>query len=81
MNWQERIESDEQVLLGKPVIKGTRLSVEFLIGRLADGWSEQTILENYPQLSREDLQAVFGYIQDCLRDGLLFHQSIPSKAA
>ncbi|MFT4033454.1 MAG: DUF433 domain-containing protein [Siphonobacter sp.] len=81
MNWKERIEADEQVLLGKPVIKSTRLSVEFIIGRLADGWTDQMILDNYPQLTREDLQAVFGYIQDCLKDGLLFNHIIPPKAA
>ncbi len=72
MNWRERIVSDPAVLLGKPSIRGTRLSVEFLIGRLADGWTEQQLLENYPRLSKADLQAVFAYVQECLQDGLLF---------
>ncbi|HGG60596.1 MAG TPA: DUF433 domain-containing protein [Gammaproteobacteria bacterium] len=53
MNWQKYIHSDPTVLTGKPVIKGIRLAVDFLLGLLAEGWTEKTILENYPQLSRE----------------------------
>lgn len=48
MNWRDHIVSDKQVLLGKPVIKGTRIAVEHVIGLLAQGWSEAQILENYP---------------------------------
>jgi len=72
MEWRANITSDESVLLGKPTVKGTRVSVEHLIGLLAQGWSEQQILENYPRLTQESLQAVFSYIKDCLKDGLLF---------
>ena len=61
MNWQDYIISDEQVLLGKPTIKGTRLSVEFLLERLDDGWTERDLLDNYPRLTKEALQAVFAY--------------------
>ncbi len=61
MNWQNKIVSDKNILLGKPTIKGTRLSVEFIIERLASGWTQEQLLENYPRLSREDLQAVFAY--------------------
>jgi len=72
MEWQKYLCSDDTVLLGKPTIKGTRISVEHIIGLLALGWTEQQILENYPRLTRKLLQAVFAYIQDCLKDGLLF---------
>jgi len=72
MNWKEHIVSDKEILLGKPTIKGTRLSVEHIIGLLAQGWSENQILESYPRLTKESLQAVFSYIQDCIHDGLLF---------
>lgn len=72
MNWKEYIVSDKEVLLGKPVIKGTRLSVEYIIGLLAQGWTEEQILENHPRLTKLSLQAVFTYIQDCIHDGLLF---------
>jgi uncharacterized protein (DUF433 family) len=72
MEWQKYLTSDNTILLGKPTIKGTRISVEHIIGLLAQGWTEQQILENYPRLTQESLQAVFSYIQECLKDGLLF---------
>lgn len=71
MKWRERIVSDKNVLLGKPVIKGTRISVEFILERLADGWSESKILESYPHLKKEDLQAVFAYLNEFVKDGLM----------
>ncbi|MFN3342512.1 MAG: DUF433 domain-containing protein [Flavobacteriales bacterium] len=72
MDWKAHIVSDKDVLLGKPTIKGTRISVEHIISLLAQGWNEKDILENYPRLTKESLQAVFVYIQDCMNDGLLF---------
>jgi uncharacterized protein (DUF433 family) len=74
MNWRDYIISDDAILLGKPTIKGTRLSVEHLVGLLAQGWDETQLLANYPRLSKESLQAVFTYIQECMHDGLLFSQ-------
>lgn len=72
MNWQEHVISDSNILLGKPTVKGTRISVEHIIGLLAEGWTEQEILKNYPRLTAQSLQAVFSYIQECMRDGLLY---------
>lgn len=72
MNWKDYIVSDKEVLLGKPTIKGTRISVEHIVGLLAQGWTEVQILENSPRLTKESLQAVFSYIQECIHDGLLF---------
>ena len=71
-NWQDHITSDEAVLLGKPVIKGTRISVEFILERLATGWSEAQILENYPRLQADDIKAVYAYSYECIKDGLLY---------
>ena len=68
INWREHIVSDKGILLGKPCIKGTRLSIEFLIERLANGWTEQQLLENYDSLTMEDLKAVFAYIKDNNKD-------------
>jgi len=79
INWKDHIITDEDILLGKPVIKGTRLSVDHLIGLLAQGWTEKQILENYPRLTQNDLKAVFSYIQDCMKDGLLF--DLPPRTA
>jgi uncharacterized protein (DUF433 family) len=65
MTWQDHIASDKSILLGKPAIKGTRLSVEFILERLANRWSEQKVLESYPRLMKENLRAVFAYLNDC----------------
>lgn len=56
-----RIAIDPKIAVGKPVIKGTRITVEFVIDLLANGWTLETILENYPQLRREDIQACLVY--------------------
>jgi uncharacterized protein (DUF433 family) len=62
-----RIVLDPAVLTGKPVIRGTRLSVEFVIGLMADGWAEAEILRNYPGLSHDDLVACLAYARDVLK--------------
>lgn len=61
MNWQERISIDPAVLTGKPVIKGTRIAVAFVIEVLAQGWSVQDILANYPGLTGDDIRACLAY--------------------
>ncbi len=55
---------DPSLLAGKPVIRGTRLSVEFVIGLLADGWSEADILANYPGITHEGILACLSYARD-----------------
>ena len=60
-DWQRRIVLDPAVLAGKPVVKGTRLSVAFILELLAEGWSESEILDNYPGLTPEDLRACLAY--------------------
>ena len=57
----ERIVCDENILTGKPVIKGTRLAVEFIVGLLGHGWTEAEILENYPHIVQEDIRACLAY--------------------
>ncbi len=71
MKWQDHIVSDKDILLGKPVIKGTRISVEHIINLLAQGWDEQQIIDNYPRLTKESLQAVFLLVEENWADGLL----------
>ncbi|MBM4019666.1 MAG: DUF433 domain-containing protein [Planctomycetes bacterium] len=66
MRWEDRIALDPNVLVGKPVIKGTRLAVEFVVGLLAQGWSEADILANYPGITREDILACLAYAQERL---------------
>ena len=68
MEWQGRIVTDSETLYGKPRIAGTRIAVEFLLDLLASGWSEAQILNEYPHLKPDDLQAVFAFVRDCLKD-------------
>jgi uncharacterized protein (DUF433 family) len=63
MTWEDRIELKPQVLSGKPVIKGTRISVEHVIKLLADGWSEADVLRSYPHLAAEDVKACPAYAE------------------
>lgn len=61
LDWKQYITTNEDLLGGKPIIKDTRLSVEFILERLASGWEVAEILENYPNLSPESIQAVHAY--------------------
>jgi uncharacterized protein (DUF433 family) len=67
VDWKDRIYIDPAILLGKPVIKGTRLTVEFIIDLLAQGWTEEKILRNYPGISREDVHACLAYASEILK--------------
>jgi len=64
---EERIVVDPRVLAGKPVIRGTRIPVDFILELLAEGWSHEDILENYPQLTEEDIRAALRYAARALR--------------
>jgi uncharacterized protein (DUF433 family) len=55
------------VLAGKPIVKGTRLAVEFLLDLMAEDWTEADILHNYPGLTHEDLRACLAYARDHLK--------------
>jgi uncharacterized protein (DUF433 family) len=61
-----RITLDTAILAGKPVIRGTRLSVEFIIGLMADGWSENDIRANYSGITHDDIRACLAYARDIL---------------
>lgn len=67
MPWQDRIVVDPAVMTGKPVIKGTRLAVEFILDLLAEGWSYEEIERNYPSLTSEDIQAALHYAAEALK--------------
>ena len=66
MKWQDRITVDPDVLVGKPVVKGTRLAVEFIIDLLAQGWTAEEILRNYPGLTQADIHACLAYASEIL---------------
>jgi uncharacterized protein (DUF433 family) len=68
----DRIVFDAAVLAGKLVIRGPRLSVDFIIGLMADGWSEADILRDYEGLSHEDIAACLAYARDVLRSEKIY---------
>ena len=67
MDWRDRIVVDPEILVGKPVVKGTRLAVEFIIDLLAQGWTEMEILRNYPGVTQEDIRACLLYASTVLK--------------
>ena len=71
-----RITLDRAVLAGKPVIRGTRLSVEFIIGLMADGWGEADILANYPGITHEDILACLAYARDTLSSEKVYPSAV-----
>jgi uncharacterized protein (DUF433 family) len=67
-DWQERIVVDPRVLVGKPLIRGTRLSVEFILDLLANDWTVEQVLGEYSQLEREDVMAVLKYAAEMAKE-------------
>ena len=72
MRWQDRITVDNQILIGKPIVRGTRIAVEFVLDLFAEGWTHEQILANYPQLTSEDLKAVLAYASERIRSEVLY---------
>ena len=72
MEWRNRITVDQQVLTGKPVVKGTRIAVELVIDLLAAGWSREQILDSYPTLKAEDVRACLAYASELLHGEKVF---------
>ena len=68
MEWRDRIVSNPDILVGKPSVKGTRLSVELILGWLASGWRHEMILDSYPQLVQEDILAALAFAAEMMRD-------------
>jgi uncharacterized protein (DUF433 family) len=67
MSWRERITIDPHILVGKPTIKGTRMSVEFVVDLLGRGWTTEQIIREYDHLTPEDVQACLAYASEVLR--------------
>lgn len=66
MTVADRIEINPKIMLGKPVIRGTRITVELILRKLGEGATEQDLLDAYPHLKREDIQAAMAYAADTL---------------
>lgn len=67
MKRKERIVVDPKILVGKPIIKGTRISVEFILELLVNGWTFEQLLENYPPLEKEDILAAIEYSMELVK--------------
>lgn len=67
-DWKQRIIVDPDILAGKPVIKGTRISVEIILDRTADGWSLEDILQSYPHLKRDDVLAAHSFAAELFKE-------------
>ncbi len=76
MNLPGRIVIDPNMLCGKPIIKGTRLAVEFVVDLLAQGWTEADILKNYPGLTHEDVLACLAYASELLHAEKVYPVSV-----
>ena len=74
-DWHGRIVSDPDTLFGKPRISGTRIGVEFVLDLLASGWGEAQILDSYPHVKQQDLEAVFAFVRDCMKDETFIMQA------
>ena len=82
MTITDRIEINPKVMMGKPVIRGTRLTVELILRKLSEGASEKELLEAYPRLSREDIQAAIRFAADTLaHEETVILSSPPKRAA
>ena len=68
MKWKDHIEVNPAVLVGKPIIKGTRISVELILDRLADGWTMEDVLASYPHINREDVLAVLNFASELFKE-------------
>ena len=68
MALHDRIEIDPEIMLGKPVIRGTRITVELILRDLAEGGTEQDILAAYPHLTAEDIKAAIAYAADTVAE-------------
>jgi len=72
MEYNKHIIRDPQIMLGKPIIKGTRLTVELIMRKLAGGYSVENLIESYPQLSKEQIASVFEYVADVIANEEVF---------
>jgi uncharacterized protein (DUF433 family) len=80
-DWYGRIVSDPDTLFGKPRIKGTRIGVAFVLDLLASGWSEARILDSYPHVKQQDLEAVFAFVRDRMKDQTFIKCQLPPSSS
>lgn len=77
----ERIHSDPKIMLGKPVIRGTRIPIDLLLRKLGEGAAEEDLLDAYPRLTREDIRAALTYAADLIAGQESFEVALEARSA
>ena len=72
LEWRDHIAVDPAILVGKPIVKGTRISIEFIVDLLAAGWTHEQILDSYPSLKPDDIRACLAYASEVLHSERVF---------
>lgn len=72
MSWKSRIVLDEKILAGKPIIRGTRISIEFIVDLVAQGWSNEQILSSHTMLKKQDIEAALKYAAATLKEEKIY---------
>jgi len=81
MTITDRIEINPKIMMGKPVIRGTRITVELILRKLSEGATEKDLLDAYPRLTRADIQAAVRYAADTLAHEETVILTSPKKSA
>jgi uncharacterized protein (DUF433 family) len=76
IQWQDRITVDPNVMFGKPVIKGTRIPVELILEKLANGETYDQLLKSYPRIKKEDISACLFYAQHSIKNDIIYTATI-----
>lgn len=79
IDWEEYIEADPEVMVGKPVVRGTRLTAEFILSLFAAGWSEEQVLTSYPSLTPEAIRAIFAFAAELAAEQRCFGTPLPAR--
>jgi len=80
IDWRDHVAADPAVLAGKPALRGTRISVEFLLDLLAAGWTERQVLDGYPTVTPDGCRAALAYAADCVRERSITSRSLSPPA-
>jgi uncharacterized protein (DUF433 family) len=68
VGWRDHVIADPAILAGKPILRGSRISVELLLDLLAAGWTERQVLDSYPTVTPEGFRAALSFAADCVRE-------------
>jgi len=77
MDWKDFIHSDPQIMAGKPVVKGTRISIDFILRLFAAGWTAEQVVESYPTITPDAIKAIFAFSAECMEEeAIYFSQAV-----